>query len=498
MPDRLGASTVASLFAHTARRRGARPCLVDARGVRTYAQVVERVAKLAGVLRSRGVLPGDRVALLSSNRAEALELVLATLWLGAVVAPQSAELAPVQLEHCLQITEPRLIVAPRREAGRVLYRIEPVLAFGDAFDAELADTAPVPVVEVAPDEPALLLFSSPTRGVQHGVAISHATVWMRDLAWRAAHGLRNEDGFVLAAPLAHVGGLEPALGTLLAGGCVHLLDGFVPAEVAALLGRVQVGWLPVPPGQVGELVHELEVQQVQVVGVRLCGQLADAVAPQRVVRLSALLRAPFADTFASAELGLAALASQVEPGSRGRSARRWPSPYVEVKVVDAEGVLCPAGQPGELCVRGPLLFSGYWGEVEATAEAFRGGWYHTGHPFVAAADGSVQFVDPQPYEVHTGGEAFSPNAVEQALLALPSVYDVAVVARPDTEWGSVPVAVVASDDPELSVARLRGAASALPAHQRPRDVVIVEPGTIPRSASGLLQRELLEQLLRAS
>ena len=93
MPDRLSASTVASLFAHTARRRGARPCLSDARGVRTYTEVVERVARLAGVLRSRGVLPGDRVALLSSNRAEALELVLATLWLGAVVAPQSASTA---------------------------------------------------------------------------------------------------------------------------------------------------------------------------------------------------------------------------------------------------------------------------------------------------------------------------------------------------------------------------------------------------------------------
>jgi acyl-CoA synthetase (AMP-forming)/AMP-acid ligase II len=498
MPDRLRAPTVATLFDHRARLRPDGAALFDARGRHDAGTLRRRVQRVAGLLRDRGVGPGDRVALLAGRRGESLEVALAALWLGAIVAVQDESLSPEQLDRCLQITEARVIVGPRRQAGRVLHRLEPVVAFGDRYEAELHDVEPVEApLRVEPDDIALLGFTSPTRGAPLAAAISHGALLARDASWRATHALSDDGDFVLVAPVAHVAGLEPVLGTWVCGGAVHLLDEVRPDAVMAVLHEHRVGWLPVPPGMTRQLVESLARSVRPVRGVELCGQLYDAVPDELASDLARLLDAPFVDSFASPELGLPTLSASRRPAGAWRPTGKRAAARVEWQLCAADGSRCGPGEAGELCLRSATLFSGYWGDVEATAEAFRGGWYHTGHRFRIGPDGGLLHTPREVYQVRSGEMRYRPEELEAVLLAMEGVVDAAVVSRPDEVWGSVPVAVVATEDPRVSREGVLAAARRWPAHQRPRDVVLVRPGDIPRSASGLLQHRRLEAMLSA-
>jgi fatty-acyl-CoA synthase len=166
------------------------------------------------------------------------------------------------------------------------------------------------------------------------------------------------------------------------------------------------------------------------------------------------------------------------------------------RLVDADDGEVPLETPGEMTVRGPTLFSGYWGNERTNAQDFRGGWFHMGDMFVRHADGSLDFVDRLKYMIKSGGENIYPAEIERVLLAHPQVRDAAVVRKPDARWGEVPVAFVACESEVFDAAALLAfCRERLPGYKVPKELRRIDLEALPRSSTGKIQRHELEKRL---
>jgi acyl-CoA synthetase (AMP-forming)/AMP-acid ligase II len=497
---RAAASTVSSLFTARAREHPQRVALEDASRRWTYSELDRRTVQLARALAARGVEHGSRVAILSENRCEYLEVFLAAARLGAIVACQNWRLAPPELAHCLDLVEPTCTVASPRHADKVSARGPIVLGevYERAIAAESADDARAGAdVHVDPEDPLLILYTSGTTGLPKGAVISHRAEVARNLVLRAEFGVASDDATVAWPPLYHMGAAEWSLGTLMSGGKVIVVDGYDRARLAGVVASEQLGWLLLMPGMVGSFAAELKARAVRPRGVRVCGVMADLVPPSEIAEITTLLGAPYANTFGATETGCPPCSSSLVPiGVAPTRLSKRQSPYCEVRLVDAEDHDVPDGTPGELCMRGPTLFSGYWRAPEVNAQEFRGGWFHMGDVFVRNADGSLDFVDRVKYLIKSGGENVYPAEIERVILADPRVADAAVVRRPDARWGEVPVAFVARRDESLTADAIRERCRAeLAGYKQPKDIVFISIDAFPRSASGKVQRHELEKRL---
>jgi len=496
------ASTVGSLFTAAARLHPARIAVEGTDGRQmTYQLLAGRVARLAGVLAAAGAERGARIAVLSENRAEYLELFLAAAMTGAVVACQNWRLAPVELGRCLELVEPTLtFVSPRHAAVQAaLGRPGVPIVFGDGGDYErrLAAAAPFePPAGAAPaaEDPLLILYTSGTTGTPKGAVISHRAEIARNLVIMAEYGISPGETFAAWSPLYHMGAVDWSLGALMSGGKVVVVDGFDAARLARVVETEALGWLLLMPGMVGKFADELVARGVRAKGVKLCGVMADLVPPAEIARITSLLGAPYANTFGATETGCPPCSSNRIPiGVAPTRLSKEQSPFCEVRLVDADDREVPDGTPGELCLRGPTLFSGYFRADAVNAHEFRGGWFHMGDVFVRHPDGTLDFVDRVKYLIKSGGENIYPAEIERVLLQDARVAEVAVVRRSDPKWGEVPIAFVARRDPSLSVEDLqRLCRRELAGYKQPKAILFIEEHEFPRSASGKIQRQALE------
>ncbi len=499
---RSAGSTVASLFSGGARIHPDRVALEDVARSFTYRELDARTRKLAGALASRGVERGSRVAVLSENRTEYLEIFLAAARLGAIVACQNWRLAATELAHCLALVEPDLVFVSPRHAeklaavGRVTY--ESIVLGGDYERlVEGGDEASALRDDVDPEDALLILYTSGTTGLPKGAVLSHRAEIARNLVIRGEFGIDARDTFVAWSPLYHMGAAEWSLGTLMSGGTVVVVDGFDRARLAEIVATRTLGWLLLMPGMVGSFAAELRARGVRARGVRVCGVMADLVPPAEIADITTLLGAPYANTFGATETGCPPCSSNLIPiGVAPTRLSKEQSPYCEVRLVDPNDVDVPDGSPGELCMRGPTLFSGYWRAPAVNEHDFRGGWFHMGDVFVRNADGTLDFVDRVKYLIKSGGENIYPAEIERVMLQDARVADAAVVRRADAKWGEVPVAFVARADETLTAddlfARCR---AALAGYKQPNEIIFLPFDAFPRSASGKVQRHELEKRL---
>jgi len=469
----------------------------------SYGALAERVLRLAGLLAAAGIREGDRVAILSENRGEYLEVFLATALLGATVACLSTRIAPPELAHCLALAAPSFgFTSPRHgEAFAQAGAVARTLVFGDEYESALTRAAPIAEDEhsVDPELPLLILYTSGTTGLPKGALVSHRAEIVRNLVVRAEFGVAGDETFVAWSPLNHMGAVDNSLGALMSGGKVIVVDGFDRTRLAEIVRREALGWLLLMPGMVGSFASELERLGVTPRGVKLCGVMADLVPPAQIAKITELLGAPYANTFGATETGCPPCSANLLPiGVAPLRLSKEQSRFCELKLVDADDREVPDGSPGELCMRGPTLFSGYFRAPEATAHDFRGGWFHMGDVFVRNPDRTLDFVDRVKYLIKSGGENIYPAEIERVLLAEPRVADAAVVRRADEQWGEVPVAFVAVRDSSLTVealwARCR---TELARYKQPKEIRFIAFEEFPRSASGKIQRHELEKRIKA-
>jgi fatty-acyl-CoA synthase len=285
----------------------------------------------------------------------------------------------------------------------------------------------------------------------------------------------------------------------MAGGTVFVVDGFDVARLGEIVAQEKLGWLLLMPGTVGRFSAELKRAGIRPRGVKVCGVMADLVPPAEIAEVTALLGAPYANTFGATETGCPPCSSNLIPvGVAPARLSKQQSPFCEVRLVDAEDREVPDGTPGELCMRGPTLFSGYWRAPETNARDFRSGWFHMGDVFVRNADGTLDFVDRVKYLIKSGGESVYPAEIERVLLQDPRVADAAVIRKHDPKWGEVPVAYVASRDVRLTEDDLRRMCrDQLAGYKQPKEIHFIPFDSFPRSASGKIQRHELERRMNS-
>ena len=501
---RAGQSTVTSLFETRVRLHPDAPALA-AGGTPTisYARLGERVRRAAGALARAGVGRGDRVAILSENRTEYLEAILACGALGAILACQNWRLAPPELAHCVNLVTPGFaLVSPRHRPLLERSGVSVpggVVEFGPEYEAWLAGAPPrAPSPDVDPEDGLLILYTSGTTGLPKGAVISHRAEIARSLVGFVELGTRPGDANVAWPPFFHMAGAEPALSTLMTGGPVHVVDGFRPDEIASLVERVRIGHLMLMPGMIEPLIDELERRAIRPAGLVACGAMADLVPAHQLARITTLLQAPYVNTFGSTETGAPpASGNRIAVGEVPARLSKQQNRFCEIRLVDAEDRDVPDGVPGELAIRGPTVFSGYWNAAETNARDFRGGWFHMGDMFIRNADGTLDFVDRAKYMIKSGGENIYPAEIERVLLSDARVADAVVVRQPDARWGEVPVAIVAARDGGVPAQDLLDRCRAqLAGYKQPKGIVFVPFEELPRSTTGKIQRHEVEACLK--
>jgi acyl-CoA synthetase (AMP-forming)/AMP-acid ligase II len=498
---RSGRLSVYELFRSRVRHEPAALAVEEGGRTLTYAELDVRACKVATLLRQRGVAHGDRVALLSENRTEYLEVQLAAARIGAIVACQNWRLAAAELQHCISLVTPKLVVVSQRFAPQLAaldLAGAGVVTFGGDYDATVDALAEDTIAsEVDPEDGLVILYTSGTTGMPKGALISHRAEIARNALLRMDMGAATSDGFVSWAPMFHMGSTDQTLGAMMSGAAVVIIDGFDAEKIVDAIARHRIGWLLLMPGSIEPVVSLLQQKPVKVKGVKVVGAMADLLPTKLIAELSELIGAPFLNSFGSTETGLApASATLIPPGVVPRSLSKRQSAMCEVRLVDADNNEVADGDPGEVAIRGPTVFSGYWNAPETNARDFAGGWFRMGDLFRRNPDNTFDFVDRAKYMIKSGGENVYPAEIERVLLADPRVADAVVVRKRDDRWGEVPVAFIARLDETLEVADIEAMCRReLAGYKRPKDVRFVAFEAFPRSTTGKIQRHEVEKWL---
>ncbi|MEP1209006.1 MAG: AMP-binding protein [Rhizobiaceae bacterium] len=497
---RSGLSSVGSLFESAVRAHGDRVALNDGARRLTYQAVDDLSGRLASLLLDKGLKAGDRVGVLARNCLEYLLLEVAAAKCGVIIAALNWRLSDPELAHCINLVSPKLLVF-QGEYREVLERIEiepaAMMEIGADLDQQVQQQPCLPAREMDTEAGLVILYTSGTTGMPKGALISHRAMIARAAVFVSDLNLPTGSNFVAWAPLYHMASTDHGLATLLRGGTVFVVDGYQPDVLMDIVEQHRVGWFVLMPGMVGEFAALCRQRAVKPKGISVCGAMADLVPREEIAAATTALSAPYANSFGATETGLPpATANLIGIGEVPETLPKKQSAFTELRLVDPEDNDVAPGEPGEVALRGPTLFSGYWRAEETNAHDFRNGWFHMGDVMRRNEDGTLDYVDRVKYMIKSGGENIYPAEVEQVLARHPQVSEAVVVRRADAKWGEVPVAFVVSDNPELSEQDvLEMCDQSLARYKQPKQIFFIDSADLPRSTTGKVQRHELEKRL---
>jgi long-chain acyl-CoA synthetase len=482
------------------RRGDYESLLFDGRWHRA-AELFERSCRIAGGLSALGVTPGERVVVSMANRPE-VSVVYQAVWrAGAVVTPATFLLPVEDLRHVIADSEACAVITTSEFLGKInqavegLSSVRHVICSDGAEDGALALSAleqadPAPIVG-RDDELAALLYTGGTTGRAKGVMLSHANLYFSGGAVQKAAHVAGVNRSLMTLPMSH------AYGLLLTVSAMHsperpvtvLLRWFDPGAFLELIAEHRLHTSAVVPSMIHVLLGEpLERHDLSSLVYLGCGAapLSPKAAQEIERRIpSVTVRQGYGLTETAALIATNP-AGREKPGSVG-----LPIPGATVKILDDDDRELAAGEAGEICCRSPAVMRGYWRAADATAEAVRDGWLHTGDIGYLDEDGYLFIVDRKKDLIIRGGFNVYPRDVEDALLEHPGVAAAGVVGRPDERHGEEVVAFVALRTPgELSEDELIAwARQQIGGYKYPREVHIVD--AIPLTAVGKLDRKAL-------
>ncbi len=489
-----------------------RPAIAEGRRVHvTWAQFASTVAAAASGMRHELALePGDRVAIVMRNRPEYLEAMWAAWHAGLVVVPVNARLHRDEISYILDHSGTKVVITDQEHAedaqaliGTVDSLQAPVLAPSPQWD-RLTGAAPMRLVDRGPDDPAWLFYTSGTTGRPKGATLTHHNLLMASLSYFAdIDPVSPGDSVLHAAPLSHGSGLyglpHVARGAVSVFPSPGTLDG---SELLSLLGCWPGMSFFAAPIMVKRLAGDAALADADLSALKTIiyggapmylTDLQDALATfgPRLAQIYGQGETPMTIT----GLSKAHHAERDHPRWRHRmQSVGFPRTDVEVRVVDDNDHELPAGQVGEVVVRGGVVMAGYWGQPDETAETMRRGWLHTGDVGTFDDDGFLTLRDRSKDLIISGGMNIYPREVEEALLCHPEVQAVAVVGRPDPEWGESVVAFVVTDGTKPPEEELdRTCLDRIARFKRPKEYRFVE--ALPTNSYGkVLKRELRDRL----
>ena len=480
----------------------------------TYREMNERANRLANWLRDEaGVGEGDRVGTIALNGVEYLDAFFACGKLGAIFVPYNWRLHPRELIGLINQTTPTVLIYSdefKEKVSQIRGECSSVthyLHLGDQgiqgskdYESVLQESPANPVVNEGVDKEDIicLLFTGGTTGFPKGAKISY-----RMIAWNtlntAVHELNRDDVTITHTPMFHTGGLLVyTIPLLTIGGTVVIMRRWDPDQMLELIEKERATMFFCVPTQYQQMLQSPLFRKTDFSSVRF---MTSGGAPLPVPLIKAWREVhdvPFKQGFGMTEFGPGIFSmgpeyAETKAGSIGR-----PNYFVDARIVDDENIPVPIGEVGELVLKGPSMFSGYFKNPKATEEAIDGdGWFHTGDLARIDEDGFYYIVDRKKDMFISGGENVYPVEIEKALYEHPAVHMCAVIGVPDEKWGEVGKAfVVLKPGWELSEEELlEFLRDRLARYKVPKSIEFVDG--LPLSPAGkILKRELKKAFVR--
>jgi len=491
----------------------------------TYAQFGERASRLAGALREAGVKAGDRVAFLSLNCHRGLEAYYGVLEAGGVLLPLNFRLAPNELAYILNDAGAKVLFLEKEFADLVdsFHQNVPTVQTFFLLDAALQASWSSPwnyedilaaatpyradVMDFDENSLAELFYTSGTSADPKGVMLTHRNVYLHALSVCVTFITKADSVHLHTIPLFHANGWGTAHSVTLVGGTHVMLQRFTCAEVFQFIERERVDSLSLVPIMATALVNSPDRHKYDLSSLEWISIGGAASSPTLVREAEAILGCTCFAGYGLTETAPVLSTAKPKPGVQLEGEQRYVAqamtgyaiPGVELRVVDFEDndVARDGKTMGEIVARSDGVMQGYWQQPAATAEAMRGGWFHTGDMATISEDGHILIVDRRKDIIVSGGENISSLEVEKALLAHPGVYEAAVIPVPDEKWGEVPKGlVVAKPGSNLTEAELLEFCRSHIAHFKcPRSIEFVE--SLPKTATGKILKKSLRKKYRS-
>lgn len=480
----------------------------------SFRELDQRSNRLANALLGLGLRKGDRVAFQMSNRPAIVELEVALYKAGLVRVPLNARLAPAEVVDVIDNSDPRVFLVGDSHAGAVqeqmarLGTIEHFVGVGAQvpgwldYEQLLADAADGnPDVEMAADDLAVLHYTSGSTG-KLKAAMQTVGNRLSHLRKVGMHRMRVQRGDVLllSGPLTHASGmfLQPFL---YQGGTILIQEKFDPDTLLAAVERWRVTYTFMVPTMLNRLATHPDLGRYDISSLQQIAYGGAPMAPARIREAWEKLGPVLSQGYGGGETTGGLILFSTE--DHARAIREVPQRLAscgrpigesEVRVVDQAGQPVQGDEVGEIVVRGPDVFAGYWREPELTKQAFDAqGWLHTGDLAKVDDEGFIYIVDRSKDMVISGGFNIYPTEVEQALYAHPAVYEACVVGVPDDTWGeAVKAVVVLRPGQQASEAEIvRHCRELLADFKKPRSVEFV--AELPRNPNGKISRKAVRE-----
>ena len=463
----------------------------------SYGALDVASARVASLLRERGVGPGDRVGVMLPNVPEFAVVYFGVLRAGGVVVPMNPLLKEREVGFYLSDSGARMVFAwhgfaEATEAGARQTEAECVFVMPGEFARLLAGCHPEPgLADRAPDDTAVILYTSGTTGTPKGAELTHANLSSNVAAVVALHSFGEDDVLLGALPLFHSFGQTCSMNAAVASGAtLSLMSRFDAGRALDIIERDRATVFQGVPTMYSALLNHPSREAFDVSTLRECVS-GGASLPAEVLRgFEEAFGCTLLEGYGLSETSPVASSNQSDrerrPGSVGS-----PIDGVSMRIVDDNGDEVPVGERGEIVIRGPNVMKGYWGRPDATADAIRDGWFHSGDIGVMDADGYFFIVDRIKDMIIRGGYNVYPREVEEVLYEHPAVREVAVVGVPDPELGEeVAAAVALKDGAAADEAELRDFVKARVApYKYPRRITFFRD--LPKGPSGkIVKREI--------
>jgi long-chain acyl-CoA synthetase len=489
---------LASIVAESAAKVPDLPAIRLGDAELTYAALDELSARMATLLTARGLEPGDRVGVMLPNVPQFPVAYYGVLRAGGVVVPMNVLLKRREIAFYLEDSGAKLLLAwhgfceeargGAEDAGVDLIEVEP-----ESFAAMLAEHEPTPgLAETAADDTAVILYTSGTTGKPKGAELTHANLFRNaDVSSRTTSEIAAGDVVFGGLPLFHSFGQTVSMNaSLMVGACLTLVPKFDPGEALETMQRDRVTHFYGVPTMYGALLHHPERESYDTSALRTC-ITGGASMPVEVLRgFEQAFGAIVLEGYGLSETSPVSSSNHPDrerkPGSIGT-----PLEGVEMKVFDEDDNEVAQGEVGEIVIRGHNIMKGYWQRPDATAEAMRGGWFHSGDMAKVDEEGYFYIVDRKKDLIIRGGYNVYPREVEEVLYEHPKIREAAVIGVPHDQWGEeIGAAVVLHEGEELEPEEISAyVKERIAAYKYPRLVWFLEE--LPKGPTGkILKREI--------
>jgi long-chain acyl-CoA synthetase len=489
---------LASLLTESAGRSPGAPAIRLGELELSYGELDDRSARLATLLREKELKAGDRVGVMLPNVPEFPVAYYGVLRAGCVVVPMNVLLKRREIAFYLEDSGAKLLLAwhgfleeardGAADAGAELIGVEPA-----PFAAALAELEPTPgLVETAEDDTAVILYTSGTTGKPKGAELTHMNLFRNaDVSSRTTSEISQGDVVLGALPLFHSFGQTVSMNaSLKVGACLTLVPRFDPGEALATMQRDGVTHFYGVPTMYGALLHHPERESFDTSALRIC-ITGGASMPVEVLRgFEDAFGAKVMEGYGLSETSPVACSNHPDKERKAGSIGT-PIEGVEMRVVDEDDNPVAQGEVGEIVIRGHNIMKGYWQRPDATAEAMRGGWFHSGDMARTDEDGYFYIVDRKKDLIIRGGYNVYPREVEEVLYEHPKIREAAVIGVPHDEWGEeIGAAVVLHEGEELAPEEVGAyVKERIAAYKYPRVVWFIDE--LPKGPTGkILKREI--------